>query len=144
MLAVAIPLTRVFASQAGISWHAVDQLWYWIPIVNNQQLVRLGRLPDEMRSIGLHAITAPGLPQPVSGLFDASQRSGFMPRMPDSGAMPGNPRLSIVGPASFGRAFSAMELASALREAGVTNPTVPSAWEGTRVGVRMGPRVIAE
>ena len=27
MLAVAVPLTRVFASQAGISWHAVDQLW---------------------------------------------------------------------------------------------------------------------
>ncbi len=123
MLAVAIPLARVFASQAGISWHAVDQLWYWLPIVNHPQLVRLGRLPDEMRSIGLHPLTTPGSPQQVSGPVDASQRAGFMPRMPDSGTLPGSPRLSVVGPASFGRTFRAAELESALRqarEAGVT------------------------
>ena len=144
MLAVAIPLTRVFASQAGVSWHAVDQLWYWLPLIHNPQLVRLGRLPEEMRSIGTHPLTTPGSPQQVSGIADASQRAGFMPRMPDSSAMPGTPRLSVVGAASFGRSFNTAELESALRQAGVTDQTVASTWEQAWVGVQVGPRVVAE
>src|ERR1700733_542367 len=80
ILAVAVPLTRVFAQQAGISWHELDQLWYWLTISRNQQLVRLGLLPDEVRSIGLQVVASPGSPEVVSEVTEAARRVGFMPR----------------------------------------------------------------
>jgi hypothetical protein len=143
MLIAAVPLTRVLAQHAGISWYGLDQFWYWITVSRTQQLVRLGRLPDEVKSLGSHPVTVPDSPYLVSEVAEAASRAGFTPRLPGSGMLPGRPRLSVLGPASFGRAFRTAELELALRQAQMTDQTVPAAWDGAWMGVQIGTRVTA-
>jgi hypothetical protein len=139
----AVPLTEVLAQQAGIGWHGLDHLWYWFT-GGRHQPVRLGALPDEVRSLAVHALSAPGSPPNASDVAEASRRAGFVPRLPGSDVIPGTPRLTVFGPASSSVVFRAAELESALREARATSQTVPAAWDGARIGVSVGTQVIAE
>jgi hypothetical protein len=147
VFAAAVPVTRVLAQQAwhGLDhfWFSLDHFWYWFT-GGHHQPVRLGALPDEVRSLAVHAASAPGSPQIVSDVAEASRRAGFVPRLPSSSVIPGKARFTVFGPASSFAVFKAAELESALSEARATGQTVPASWDGARIGVRIGAQVIAE
>lgn len=138
-----VPLTKVLAQQTGIGWHGLDHLWFWFT-GGHHEPVRLGALPGEMRSLPVHAVTAPAPPQVAPDVAEASRSAGFVPRLPGSGVIPGTPRLTIFGPASSSAVFKAADLESALREARVVGQTVPAAWDGARISMRIGSQVVAE
>jgi len=138
-----VPSTKVSAQQAGIGWHGLDHLWYWFT-GGHHQPVRLGALPGEMRSLAVHAVSAPGPPQVALDVAESSRSAGFVPRLPGSGVIPNKPRLTVFGPASSSAVFKAVDLESVLREARAVGQTVPTAWDGARISMRIGSQVVAE
>ena len=140
---VAIPLTRVAAQQTGIGWHRVDQVWYWLTLGRTLQLVRLVGLPDDVKLLGSQVLSARSSRESVTG-GDVAGRAGFVPRLPDSGLVPGKPQMSVSDPASFVTALRTSDLEMALKKAHVTDEMPPSGWDGGRIGVQIGSGVYAD
>jgi hypothetical protein len=92
-------------------------------------------------------------PQEVSGrvthdavgdLRQATALAGFAPTLPTAAGLPGTPRLSVISSMRFQLRLDAAELRSALSQAGATDIQIPDVWNGTSVGIDVGPIVEAD
>jgi len=138
-----IPQTSAFAQQIGSSsWHKLEQYWYYFTVVRSGPKM-MGRLADAVNALHTpNVITADGV-HVVLNAAEAASRAGFIPRLPNSNALPGSPRLSVAGPVSIVAVIRTADLSQALRSAAINDQPVPQQWDGARLKVEAGPTVTA-
>jgi hypothetical protein len=142
----AILPTRAVAQQiASNSLYRLERFWYWINFVRMGTIMLLpSGLPEEVKSFRTHPISEHGAPQMVSDTAEAALLVGFVPRLPQSSVLSSRPRLSVLGPTSFGTIIRTANLELALRNAGVSDEDIPKAWDGTQIALNIGSTVTAE
>jgi len=143
--AVAASLTCIGLLSVPGTRGLAQQLWQRIT-VGRIDVVRVdfGDLPDEAKSLQAQALNKPAPPQVVRSSEEASQQAGFAPRFPRPGILSGTPRLSVLGPLSFGTAIKAADLELALRKARVADQPVPKEWDGAHLGFQIGATITAD
>ena len=131
---LAVPSVRVFAQQV---WQRLT--------AGRIEVVRVDfdSLPDEAKSLSAHLIQKPAPPQSAASAEEAARLAGFPPRLPAPGILAGSPRLSVLGPMSFGTTIQAADLELALRKAGVSDQPVPRQWDGAQIALAIGFTVTA-
>ena len=98
----------------------------------------MNRLPPSLR-----AIFADPVPDadPVANLNEAAAQAGFTPRLPKS-ATP--LQLGVTDPLHAEARIEIAGLSQALRDAAVTNVTVPQDWEAVTIAVERGRGILAD
>jgi len=121
-----------------------QELWRRLT-VGRIEVVRVDfdSLPDEAKSLRAQPIHRPGPAEVAADAAEAAQRAGFVPRLPSPGVLPGTPKLSVLGPMSFGTVIQAADLELALRKAGISDEAVPRQWDGAQLTVEIGSTVNA-
>lgn len=124
---------------------AAQQMWQWIT-VGRIEVVRVNfdDLPDEARSLFAQQLNEVEPPHPVATVDEAKSSAGFIPRLPSASLLPGEPKLSVMGPMIHGTVIRVADIELALRRAGVTDHVVPRTWDGAKLEFRIGSAVFAE
>lgn len=132
VLVMMLPATRAVAQRL---W---DVIW-----VGRLEVVSLdtSRLPASLTAT---TIRGPEGVRPVATPAEAAQLAGFVPRLPTSPMLPGTPKLTVMGPFSFGSTVNAADLRAALAAAGIGDLTVPQEWDGAKLVAHIGHQVIVE
>jgi hypothetical protein len=144
-----VPSGRALAQQISgngffvIRLYRVDQLWRWITLVRPGPML-LGNLAEDLRSLHTQALTESVAPQVVSDVAEAAQRAGFIPRLPHSDVLVKSPKLSILGPMSYGTVVRTADLERVLASRGVSDQDVPKSWDGSQITLQIGTTVTAE
>jgi hypothetical protein len=120
-----------------------QQLWQYLT-VPNVAFIRVNPWPEGVPSPKVNVIGTPLPPMPADDLEQARWRVNYSPRLPRPGVLSGAPRLSTTFSMSAGTVLKAADLELALRSAGITDKTVPPAWDGARLALHTSPMVIAE
>ncbi len=124
---------------------AAQQMWQWLAIGRIEVVrVNFDDLPDEARSLFAQQLNDVEPPRPVATVAEARTSAGFIPRLPPGGMLPGEPKLSVMGPMIHGTVIRVADVELALRKAGVTDQAVPRAWEGAKLEFRIGSSIFAE
>ena len=142
--AVAAVAVAIALGSTGIRL-AAQQVWQWIS-VGRIEVVRVNfdDLPNEARSLFAQQLNDVEPPRPVATLAEATSIAGFEPRLPRAGLMPGEPKLSVMGPMVHGTVIKVADVELALRKAGVTDQPVPRSWDGAKLEFRIGSSIFAE
>ena len=96
------------------------------------------RLPESVRRIFADPVPDG---EPVDSLDEAAKRAGFAPRMLKS---PTVVQWVVTDPVNEEAKISVAELMSALREAKITNVSVPEAWNNVIVNLQQSAGVLAD
>ena len=96
------------------------------------------RLPESVRRIFVDPVPDG---EPVDSLDEATKRAGFAPRMLKSPAVV---QWLVTDPVNEDAKISVADLTSALREAKITNVSIPQAWNGVTVNLQQSAGVLAD
>ena len=126
VVVAALPQTRALAQQLWVHY-----------VLNRVDVVRM-----DFSDLPLNPqVTASGPPQTARDLDDAEHKAGFRPALPEPGALPANPSLTVIGTLAVEETIHVGELQAALNKAGASDIRVPAAWEGVQLHANIGPMV---
>jgi hypothetical protein len=131
--AVLLPVGRAMA----------QQIWQFLT-VRQVAFVRVNSWPKGVPSpqVKLSGVLIP--PIPARDLDEAAWRVQYSPRLPRAGVLTGAPRLSTTFSLTAATVIHAADLELALHETGVTDQSVPAAWDGAQLALHTSSIVIAE
>jgi hypothetical protein len=125
-------------------------LWF-LPLLQSQTLALkrfdviradsdgINKVPQSLRNIFEGPVQ--NLASPVANVEEAARRLGYAPRLPAS-AKP--MELFITDPVRDDSKIAVAELTDGLREAKITDASVPQAWNGVTIQLRQGAGLIAD
>ncbi len=96
------------------------------------------RVPASLRSIFVDPVPDA---EAVDSLDEAAKRAGFTPRLPKSA---NKPQFGVSDPVRAQATIGVGDLADALREAKVTNITVPQNWDRITITIEQGRGILAD
>jgi hypothetical protein len=120
-----------------------QQLWQFLT-VPKMSFVRVNAWPEGVPSPQIGAVGLVVPPQAARDVEEASRQVHYNPRLPHSGVLSGNPKLSTTFSVAAGTIVKTADLELALRKTRVADETVPAQWDGARLTLRTSPLVIAE
>lgn len=75
--------------------------------------------------------------------FHAAWRAGFIPHMPYGGVTAIMADFSTMPATSFSATLHVTDMERTLRDAGVTDQSIPKEWDGAQIAVNVGPVIVA-
>ncbi len=137
-LAAAVTIAVVLLPSARA---VAQQVWQFLT-VKRVAFIRVNPWPDGVPSPQVNLIGTP-LPIPAASLEQAQQRVHYQPRLPRPGVLSGSPQLYTTLSVAGGTVVKVIDLQLALTRAGVTDQTVPPAWDGAQLALHTSPVVLA-
>ena len=135
------------AVAALLAWpegRATAQRLWNIVMLGRADIVRVDwdRIPD---GLALPSVVGPkGQVEKAASREAATQKAGFDVRLPRHGIISGDPAFTVVGPLAVELQLRKADLAAALESARITDLSVPSVWDGTKITMHSGPLVQAD
>lgn len=122
---------------------AAQQFWQFLT-VRRVAFVQVGKWPEGVPSPQVNLIGTIIPPIPAQDRADAAWRVHYPPRLPRTGVLNGTPRISTTFSLAAGTTVDVPNLQRALQAAGITDQTVPAAWNGAQLALHTSAVVIAE
>ncbi|HLK20973.1 MAG TPA: hypothetical protein VKT81_18610 [Bryobacteraceae bacterium] len=141
MAAAALVVVAICLLPAGRGW--AQQVWQWMT-VQRVGFIQVHAWPAGVRSPQVGIIGTPLPPIPARDVNEAQARVQYVPRLPRAGLLAGNPQLYTTFGVSAGTVVKLADLELALRKAGVTDQSVPQAWDGAQIALHTSGVVIAQ
>jgi len=120
-----------------------QQVWQFLT-VQRVGFIQVNSWPAGVPSPQVGIIGTPLPPIPARDVAEARARVQYDPRLPHAGVLSGNPQLYTTFGVSAGTVVKAADLQLALHKAGVTDLSVPAAWDGAQIALHTSGVVIAQ